>query len=101
MKEPRTVCRTPTPGKQSTSIPTWKYELVAQAIRDVLPPDEPGFLAKALPEAVAERLEPEDLARLGSVAWHTTSVKLNMEVEGEIERVPGSKPQRLIKSRAQ
>lgn len=97
MTEPKTVCHTPTPNKQPTSIPSWKYDAVRAAVLDIVPADEPGVVAKTLPEKVAERLPSDVLTRLGSVAWHTTVVKLNMEVEGELARVKGAKPQRLIR----
>jgi Family of unknown function (DUF6958) len=35
------------------------------------------------------------LATLGSVGWYTTSVNLDLEARGLIERVPGAQPQRL------
>ncbi|MEM6639108.1 MAG: hypothetical protein AAF610_04325 [Pseudomonadota bacterium] len=97
MKEQRTVCHTPTPGKQPTSIPTWKYKVVRDAIRSVVPHDGPGIVAKDLPTMVAGKLSSDALAELGSVAWHTTVVKLNMEVEGELARVTGARPQRLVR----
>ena len=31
----------------------------------------------------------------GSIGWYVTSVKLDLEARGEIERVPGKSPQRL------
>jgi len=34
-------------------------------------------------------------AILTVLKWHVTSVKLEMEVRGEIERIPGRVPQRL------
>ena len=47
----------------------------------------------------AAELSKEQLSKLGSVvrapSLATTTVKLDMEVKGEIERVPGSVPQRL------
>ena len=46
---------------------------------------------------VADRLSEDVRQRLGSVAWHTTTVKLNMEVDGELERVAGAKPQHLVR----
>jgi len=33
---------------------------------------------------------------LGSWGWHFTTVKLNMEVEGELLRAEGVSPQQLI-----
>jgi hypothetical protein len=31
----------------------------------------------------------------GSVSWYVTTVKLDLETRGVVERVPGQKPQRL------
>jgi len=31
----------------------------------------------------------------GSISWYVTTVKLDMEARGEIERVPDSNPQQL------
>ena len=93
--ESKVLCKTPTPGKQPTRIPKWKYDVVRAAILAAIPDRETGMAFQRLPELVRQRLRPDDLERLGSVSWHTTTVKLDMEVKGEIERVPGSRPQRL------
>lgn len=95
MAEARTVCHTPTPGAQPTSIPSWKYQLIRTALLQVVPTAEPGIAAKELPQLVRSRLDPESLAKLGSVSWHTTTVRLNMEVDGELQRVAGRKPLHL------
>jgi len=89
------VCETPTPGKQPTRIARWKYDRVRAAILDAVPRDPQGVEFKRLPRRVAERLTETEREALGSVSWHTTTVKLDLEVKREIERVPGSKPQRL------
>lgn len=94
----RTVCHTPTPGKKPTSIPTWKYVAVRAAILEVLPKSPPGIPAKDLPELVKSELADADLEALGSVGWHTTTVKLNMEVDGEIARDPTQKPQHIFRT---
>lgn len=93
--EPKILCRTPTPGKKPTRIPRWKYELVHAAILDVVPAAGEGIEFKRLPHLVRKRLSEKERASLGSVSWHTTTVKLDMEVKGELERIPGSNPQRL------
>ena len=48
--------------------------------------------------AVEDRLTPGQLERLGSIMWYVTTVKLDLEVKGELERVPGARPQRLRRS---
>jgi len=87
-------CRTPAEDRAGvTNIPKWKYDEVSQAILSVL---ERGDIAFSdLRDAVMAELSSETLENLGSVSWHVTTVKLEMEVRGEIERMPGKVPQRL------
>lgn len=94
----KTLCRTPALGKNGvTRIPNWKYEAVHGAILSVLADQKAlpiGF--NELREAAKSYIPEQSLARLGSWGWHFTTVKLNMEVEGEIERVKDSSPQQLV-----
>jgi len=92
----RILCQTPTPGKQPTSIPLWKYEAVRAVILEVVPREEPGIPTTELLDWLRARLDADVQARLGSIAWHATTVKLHMEVLGELRRVPGARPQRLV-----
>lgn len=48
-----------------------------------------------LPDIVRASLPPDELDKLDSVSWYTTTVKLDMEARGLIERIPGSRPQAL------
>lgn len=91
----KVLCQTPTPGKKGTRIPRWKYELVREAILGAVPADPEGITFRSLASLVEAALSAEDRQRLGSIGWHTTTVKLDLEVRGEIERVPGARPQRL------
>jgi len=93
--ESKVLCETPTPGKKGTRIDTWKYEAVRKALRKVIPRKAPGVLFEDLPELVEQALPAEDKAKLGSILWYTTTVKLHLEVIGEIERIPGTSPQRI------
>lgn len=90
--EPRTNCRTPAEGRDGvTRIPTWKYDCLRDAILDVVGAAGLGGLAFArLTESVRVRLSADQLDRIGSLGWHVTTVKLNMEVVGDIARLPGS-----------
>lgn len=92
------LCRTPTAGKQPVSIPAWKYRFVRQALLAIVPDAPPGMAAMALPERVAARLPHDARERLGSVSWHVMTVRLNMEVEGELRRVAGVKPLHLVRA---
>ena len=93
--EARVLCQTPTPGKRGTRIARWKYDAVRAAILKVVPADEDGVEFRSLAGLVEKALSETDLERLGSASWYTTTVKLDLEVRGEIERIPGSKPQRI------
>ncbi|MEQ8509101.1 MAG: hypothetical protein RIB43_08860 [Rhodospirillaceae bacterium] len=94
------LCRTPTLDKKPTSIPVWKFEALSKSIRDILKSaGSGGVLFADLPDLVRAQLSQEDLLNLGSVSWHVTTVKLELEVRGEIMRSRGAGKQRLyIKS---
>lgn len=93
----KVLCRTPTAGKAPTRIPKWKYETLEAAILASVPQEEPGISFKKLPEMVHQQLSEDIRNRLGSVSWHTTTVKLEMEVRGKIKRIKGITPQHLIR----
>lgn len=95
-----TLCSTPTPGKQGTRIPTWKYEAVRRAILAVVPETAEGVAFRDLPALVSAVLPVDIKTDLGSITWHTVTVKLHLEVIGEIQRLPGVTPQRLRRSRS-
>ena len=96
--EAKVLCQTPTPDKKGTRILKWKYDLIRSAILTVIPQDEFGIPFKDLPKLIKGMLNEEDLEQLGSLGWYTTTVKLDLEVRGEIERIPRVKPQRLRRS---
>ena len=97
--EPKVLCKTPAPGKQGTRIPKWKYDAIRKAIRKAVPASDKGVPFKELASLVAKLLPKSDRQRIGSVPWHTVTVKLHLEVCGEIERIRGAKPQRLRRTR--
>ncbi|UWQ22333.1 DUF6958 family protein [Jannaschia sp. W003] len=87
----RVLCRTPNnPG--TTRIPAWKFEACRAAILAELADGERG--AMALADAAAARLSASDRAAMGSVGWHMTTVRLELEVRGEVAR-SGRAPVRL------
>lgn len=95
MTDERTTCHTPTPGKKPTRIHKWKYDLLRSIILDILSDSADGVEFRSLPNLIEARLCAEQRTNLGSVSWYATTVKLDMEVRGDIERAPGAKPQRL------
>lgn len=94
-EEERVLCQTPTPGKQPTRIPRWKYDTVRRAILEALSSSGDSMAFKDLPAEVSRMLSAEERERLGSVSWYTTVVKLDLEVKGELKREPGTRPQHL------
>jgi hypothetical protein len=97
--ETKILCETPTPGKKGTRIAKWKYDAVREAIRKVVPSSQEGIEFRKLPGLVEHALSAEHRQQLGSVTWHTVTVKLHLEVIGEIDRIAGSKPQRIRRRR--
>ncbi|MCY4578600.1 MAG: hypothetical protein OXD31_06080 [Chloroflexi bacterium] len=91
----RVVCHTPTPGKKPTRIHMWKYDLLRGIILDILAGSADGVEFRALPNLIDARLSAEQKANIGSTSWYTTTVKLDLEVKRDIERIPRVSPQRL------
>jgi hypothetical protein len=78
-------------GKNGVNISKEKYEAVRGAILDsVRAHGEITF--RELTGDVGRRLEG---AFEGSINWYVTTVKLDLEARGLVERVPGKTPQRL------
>ena len=99
-KSPAKVeCRTPTAGKQATRIDRWKFDAIRRAILAVLPRKGEGVLFTDLTGLVKSKLGPDELANLGVPMWYVTTVKLELEVRGEIRRVKDATPQRLLRVR--
>ncbi len=82
-------------GKQGVNIERSKYDQIREAIlRSIGERGEMPFadLAQAVTVNLAEPFD-------GSIGWYTTTIKLDLEARGLIERVPGQSPQRLRLSR--
>lgn len=94
----RVVCRTPTPGGKPTRIERWKFDSVRGAILDAVATEDDGLPFSELPAAVRERLMPEELQYLGSIGWYTTTVKLELEVAGDLRRESRGGRQVLLRS---
>lgn len=78
-------------GKQGVNIDKGKYDMVRQAIEETLQA-QPGITFSRMTEAVGQRIG--DVFD-GSISWYVTSVKLDLEARGVLERVDGRSPQRL------
>ncbi len=78
-------------GKTGVNIDKGKYDMVRGAILEILKENE-TYPFKTLADEVASRLGD---SFEGSFGWYTTSVKLDLEARGEIERLPKKSPQQL------
>jgi hypothetical protein len=77
-------------GKQGVNIDKRKYDTLRKAIEASLRAHgEMTF--NALAADVESRLNDFD----GSPMWYFTTVKLDLEARGNLERVPDSRPQRI------
>lgn len=91
----KVACRTPAEGRDGvTNIPAWKFDLIRGHIRDLLTDGNPRVY-NDVRDAVGARLSEEEAERLGKLGWHVITVKLEMEVRGEIERVKAKGPQQI------
>lgn len=92
MSDDRILARHPDPARQGTRIARRLYDPVRTAILETLAEGEVAF--GDLRAAIAERTDPA-MWEEHSLGWYTTTVKLDLEARGEIQRVPGVSPQRL------
>ena len=91
----RIQTRHPEEGKSGVNIDRHKYEVMREAILETLQAHgEISF--RDLSAEVGRRLEDRFD---GSISWYVTTVKLDLEARGAIERIPGRKPQHLRMAR--
>ena len=84
----------PDPDKQGTRVTKATYDQYREALLKVIPPTKTGILFAELSQAVEPHLTAELLSNT-SPGWWVTTVKLDLEARGLIERVPGKGKQRL------
>ena len=84
-------------GKEGVRIERPKYVEMRQALLAVTAVSGEGTLFKDLPHLVAPRLDRAVFPKEASVKWYVTTVKLDLEARGELVRVKGATPQRLLR----
>jgi len=84
-------------GVGNTRMARRKYEAYRNLILEAVPGDDQGITFKGLVDVVRNRIPEEERAAMGSVTWHVTAVKLDLEARGLIQRIPKVTPQRLRK----
>jgi len=91
MEEEKILTLHPEEGKQGVNISRAKYDMIHQAILTAI--RSQGTISfKGLVSLIDYNLRNRFE---GSVSWYVTTVKLDMEARGEIERIPGPGEQRL------
>ena len=81
----------PDPNKIGVNISKDKYGQIRDAILGVLREKDEVFF-KDLPDEVGKAL----IGKFdGSITWYVTTVKLDLEARGVIERISSGSPQRL------
>lgn len=88
----------PDPTKQGTRVTKATYDVYRDILLKVIPANEEGIPFMELSGAVEPHVPAEVLAN-SSVGWWTTTVKLDLEARGLIERVPGKGRQRVRKTK--
>lgn len=89
----------PDPEKQGTRVTKATYEAYRDALLQIIPDTEQGIEYGALSKAVVPYLSPE-LVESTSQGWWVTSVKLDLEARGLIERIPTKGKQRIRRTGA-
>lgn len=90
----RVPCRTPSSGKTGTvNVPKWKFDCIRSAILGILKVGDTPW--KELTERVRKQLDASEVAAMGSLGWYVVTVKLELEVRGEIRRIVGEHHQIL------
>ena len=98
MTETHVYCEHPDPAKKGVRILAWKYDLVRKAILATVPFSSEGTPFSNLAPVLKGSLSGEEAKKLGSINWYVTTVKLDLEAKGIIERVPNASPQYLRKT---
>lgn len=83
------------PGVGGARVNRARYEAMKRALLRAIPRTTEGIEFRDLPRAVEKHLDEGELPGGGSIMWHVTTVKLDLEARGQLERIPGSKPQRI------
>jgi len=78
-------------GKKGTNISLAKYNLIKDAILEVMQKEKEISYEDLSDRLVSEMQENFD----GKVIWYVVTVKLDLEARGIIERIPKTSPHRL------
>ncbi len=91
MDEEKILTIHPEKGKKGVKISRTKYDMIRQTILDAIR-SQGTITFRGLVSLVDYNLRNRFE---GSIPWYVTTVKLDLEARGEIERVPGPGEQKL------
>ena len=80
---------------QSKRIDAVQYQVMCKALMKAIPRTQAGVRFMDLFDTIGSVRPRLSLPGGGSLSWYLTTVKLDLEARGLIERVPHSVPQRL------
>jgi len=86
-------------GSRGFAVTAEKYEPIRKAILASVSRNKEGVSFKELVASVSSRVPKELFPKRGSVSWYTKVVQLDLEANGQIERIPGVTPQRVRRAR--
>ena len=86
-------------GSRGFAVTAQKYEPIRKAILASVPRSKEGLSFEELVASVTGRVPRELFPKPGSVSWYTKVVQLDLEANGQIERIPGLTPQRVRRTR--
>jgi hypothetical protein len=91
MDEEKILTLHPEEGKRGVNISRSRYDMIRKAILNAIR-SQGTITFRGLVSLVEYNLRQRFE---GSIPWYVTTVKLDLEARGEIERIPGSGEQRL------
>jgi len=86
-------------GSRGFAVTAEKYEPIRKAILASVPRSKEGVSFKELVASVNGRVPKTLFPKGGSVSWYTKVVQLDLEANGQIERIPSVTPQRVRRAR--
>jgi hypothetical protein len=86
-------------GSSGFAVTPEKYKPIRKAILASVPRGGSGVTFEDLVASVATQVPAHLFPKKGSVSWYTKVVQLDLEAQGQLERVPGQAPQRLRRAK--
>ena len=92
-QDPKIECRSPNkPNGPTRSVLAWKFDIAANAIRAALAKQPTGIPFDQIVAAAAQQIDKQVLETLGKPDWLVETVRLELEVRGEVERIKSGGP---------